>query len=117
MSADLYCWSPHLDLNPEESDFDDRVDELLEAAPQPPSPKLLAFLKALWSRYPDLSETEDTVWAAGPLDQEIAGDFIHLAVIWSRYVEARSFVIETANKHGLHCYDPQDDIFYQTQMP
>jgi hypothetical protein len=112
MSAHLYCWAPSLDLDPEAPDFQDKLGALLEEeAPPAPSPRLVAFVEELLPRYPDLTETEDTVWAMGPLVNCIVGDFIDMPMTWSRCVEAVPFIIETALKHGLHCYEPQGGSF------
>jgi hypothetical protein len=112
MSANFYCWTPTLGLDPKARDFHDRIEALQEAEPSPASPKLLAFVAALLERYPDLDETDDTVWAAGSLGDEIIGDFINMAVVWPRAEEAEGFIRETAYQHGLHFYDPQSETFY-----
>jgi hypothetical protein len=79
MSAHLYCWAPSLGLDPEAADFQDKLGALLEEeAPPAPSPRLVAFVEALLTRYPDLTETEDAVWAMGPLVKCIVGDFIDM---------------------------------------
>lgn len=112
MTANLYCWMPSLDLDPEASDFQDKLGALLEEeAPPAPSPRLVAFVEALLTRYPDLTETEDTVWAMGPLVRCIVGKFIDLPMTWSRCVEAVPFITETALKHGLHSYEPHGGSF------
>jgi hypothetical protein len=112
MTAHLYCWAPDLDLTPSEADFHERVDALHRGPKPPRSPRLVRFVDELLTRYPDLMETENTVWGDGPLVGNILGDFINMSLIWSGYVEAAQFVIETAHKHGLHCYDPQTSTFY-----
>lgn len=112
MSANFYCWTPALGLNPKARDFHDRIEALQEADPSPASPKLLAFVDALLARYPDLDDDNDTVWAAGPLSDEIVGDFINMAVVWPRAEEAEGFIREAAHQHGLHFYDPQSETFY-----
>jgi hypothetical protein len=81
------------------------------------SPKLLAFVSELLSRYADLTETDDTVWGDGPLVNNILGGFINMSLIWSRYQEAASFVAATAHCHGLDCYDPQTGDFYPAAGP
>ncbi len=112
MTAYLYCWAPSLTLHPEDADFHERVDALHRSPEQPRSTKLIAFVEALLARYPDLTETEDTVWGDGPLIGNILWDFINMSLVWSRYDEALPFIVETAHKHVLHCYDPQTDTFY-----
>src|SRR5689334_16289742 len=112
MSANFYCWTPSLGLDPKARDFHDRIEALEEVEPSPASPKLLEFVGALLARYPDLDDDNDTVWAAGPLSDEIIGDFINMAVVWPRVEEAQTFIRATAHQHGLHFYDPQSDVFY-----
>jgi hypothetical protein len=76
---------------------------------------MLAFADFLLAKYPDLTETENTIWAAGPLKNEISGSLIHFAVRWSAYTEARLFVRPAARLHGLNFYDPQSDLFVPTE--
>ena len=112
MTAHMYCWTADLALNPASSDFTDEIRAIYQLPKPSPSPRLVAFVNDLLSRYADLTQTDDTVWGYGPLMNNILGEFINMSLIWSRYVEAAPFVIETAHKHGLHCYDPQGDDFY-----
>jgi len=116
MTAHLYCWSPGIDLEPKGPDFQKKVSILHRAPKSPGSPRLIAFVEDLLSRYGDLTETEDTVWGDGPLANNILGEFINISMIRSRYAEAAPFVIETAHRHGLHCYDPQDSDFYPAPL-
>jgi len=118
MSANFYCWAPSLGLDPKQRDFHDRIEALHEGPELPASPKLLAFVADLLARYPDLDgDDQDTAWAAGPLANEIIGDFINMAIVWSLYDEAAGFVIETAHRHGLHAYDPQGHDFFPCHSP
>jgi hypothetical protein len=112
VSANLYCWVPNPDLNPTDRASHDKIDALHQAPTPPRSARLVAFVAELLTRYRDLTETEDTVWADGPLVGNIIGEFINMGLIWSRYEEAVPFVIEIAHKHGLHCYDPQSGDFF-----
>jgi hypothetical protein len=115
MSANFYCWTPEAGLDPKARDFHDRIEALHEAPEVPASPRLVAFVAALLARYPDLGDDDDveddTVWADGPLVNNIIGDFINMGVIWSRADEAVLFIMETAQRHGLHFYDPQSETF------
>lgn len=113
MTAHLYCWHPELNLLPTDKAFGDRIEALHKPRRVPrTSPQLIAFVDALLDRYPDLTETQDTVWADGPLKGNIVDEFINMSLKWSRYKDAVPFVIQTAHQHGLHCYDPQDGAFY-----
>jgi hypothetical protein len=113
LAAHFYCWEPALDICPKRSDFEQR---LMEAQDQSgASAKLLEFVASLLAKYPDLADTDDTPWAAGPLPGEICGNFINFAVSWCSYEDDLiSFVVETARCHGLHCFDPQSGSFYES---
>src|SRR5262249_49566449 len=117
MSANFYCWEPILSLQPGSSDFRRKIEELHRAPHPPPTSTMLKFVDSLLARYPDLTETEDTVWADGPLKGNIIGEFINMGIMWSGYVEAVPFVIATAHSFGLHAYDPQDEHFYPAPHP
>lgn len=110
-TANLYCWEPSLALNPTDRSFYETISALRAAKP-PRSPKLVAFVNDLLTRYPDATEAQDTVWADGPLTGDIIGGFINMSLIWPRYAEATPFVISTAHRHGLHCFDPQTGRFH-----
>src|SRR5262249_20283343 len=116
MTAHLYCWAPSLNLVPEDPDFHREISALHRGPKPPASPHLVAFVEDLLSRYPDLTQTEDTVWGDGPLVNNITGAFTNTPLIWSRYAEATPVIIETAHRHGLHCYDPQGGDFYPAPL-
>ncbi|MBE9604112.1 hypothetical protein IAI18_04485 [Acetobacteraceae bacterium H6797] len=111
MSANMFCWHPRLGLSPADADFNERVDEIQDSH-LPPTPELLAFVQSLLTHSPDLTETEDTVWAEGPLAQDVVGDFMNMGISWSGYQHALPVVVATAREHGLHSFDPQTEIFY-----
>jgi hypothetical protein len=103
-----------LDICPKRSDFKQRLQEAQDQSGS--STNLLRFVAALQAKYPDLTESDDTPWATGPLTGEISDNFINFAVSWSWYNEDLiSFVVETARSHGLHCFDPQSNEFYETK--
>jgi hypothetical protein len=114
MSATLCCWAPELNLHPSDPDYPYKVMALDDLPDPAPTPRLLAFVEALLSRYPDIEdENTDTIWSDGPLAGNIQGDYITLGVRWSRYdAVVVATLVETAHSHGLHCFDPQQDIFY-----
>ena len=113
MSANFYCWEPSLNLDPASEDFQNRIDEIHKYRSKPAPPEgMLKLVDALLARYPDLTETDETVWADGPMKNNILGRFINMGVIWNRYAEAAGFIIFTANGLGLHAFDPQDGTFY-----
>jgi hypothetical protein len=112
MSANFYCWEPTLNLQPGSKDFLHRIEELHRPPYPIPSELMQKLVVALLARYPDLTEAEDTVWADGPLKNNILGQFINMSIVWASYVDAAEFVISTAHGLGLHAYDPQDGSFY-----
>jgi hypothetical protein len=112
VSANFYAWLPALALDPQSKAFADDIEALYQKA-EAPHPTLLQFVDDLLSRFPDLTQTEDTVWAAGPLRDEILGGFINVAVSWPRADEAWAFFLQTARRHGLVCYDPQAEKLYR----
>jgi hypothetical protein len=114
MSANLYCWEPSLNLEPASDDFQQKIQAIHQYVRKPtPSAAMIKLVDALIARYPDLSlETLDTVWADGPMKNNILGQFINMSIRWDNYVEAAEFVISTAHSQGLHVYDPQDGSFY-----
>ena len=118
MSANFYCWEPSLNLKPGSKDFQRKIEEIHQYARKPPpSEGMTKLVDALLARYPDLTETEDTVWADGPMRNNILGPFINMSIRWDNYVEAAEFVISTAHSLGLHAYDPQDGSFYPAPNP
>ena len=110
MSASFLCWEPHLGLNPGSQDFRERA-YAIQRAHKPPSPTMLAFIEFLLAKYPDLHPTQDTIWAAIPLNNEISGAFIHVAVRWKFYTEARLFIRPAAHQFGLDYHDPQENLY------
>jgi hypothetical protein len=113
LTAHFYCWEPTLDINPKRSDFQQRLREAQDQSGT--SSKLLEFVATLRAKYPDLTDTEGTPWATGPLAGEITGNFINFAVSWSWYNDALiAFIVEAAHSHGLHCFDPQSGRFYES---
>jgi hypothetical protein len=110
MPAYFACWEPHLGLHPGADGNAERFHAILTAR-EPPSPKMLAFADFLLARYPDLTETEDTIWADGPLKNNISGSLIYFTVTWSGYTEGRLFVRPAARMHGLDFHDLQANLY------
>ncbi|QGZ95360.1 hypothetical protein [Terricaulis silvestris] len=112
MSANFYAWLPELALDPKAKSFQDDVEALYEQS-EPPHPTLTAFVAALLERYPDPDDDDtDTVWADGPIQDEILGRFINVAVIWPRADETWAVFLKSGHACGLVCYDPQSDRVY-----
>jgi hypothetical protein len=115
VSADFLCWIPALALLPGSPAFQDRVQQLDDATNLPPTPAIVEFVHTLERRYPDLSQTENTVWADGPMLDDAHGGFIDFSVTWDHYDEVKPFVLSTAHRLRLDCYDPQVSRFYPAQ--
>ena len=114
LSADFMCWEPTLEINQSSPSF---VQQLRSAqkSKEPPSEKMLVFVARLTAKYPDLTTTDDTPWADGPLTGDISGKFIHFGVSWSWYKkEVVAFIVETGHSLGLHCYDPQTGALHKS---
>lgn len=116
MSATFACWEPSLGLDPQSADFDERF-YAIQNAQLPPTPTMLAFLEFVLAHYPEYSatasdsENENTIWAGGPLLSDISGAFMHVAVRWRFYTDARLFFRPACRKFGLDFYDPQEDQY------
>ncbi len=76
-----------------------------------PHPRLLAFAEALLARYPDLGDADvmDTPWADAPLKNNIVGNVFYFSVALSWADTAVPFIVDTAEAHGLVCFDPQTE--------
>ena len=105
------CWEPSLEINQSSPSFGQQLRSA-QNSKEPPSEKMLVFVARLTAKYPDLTTTDDTPWADGPLTGDISGKFIHFGVSWSWYKkDVVAFIMETGHSLGLHCYDPQTGTF------
>jgi len=77
--------------------------------PQPPTPRIAAYVRALLDRYPDITSEagEDSPWADGPLIRDASGPFLYFPMVFSQCDEASAWAAEVAQERGLVCYDPQ----------
>ncbi|MBL8884909.1 MAG: hypothetical protein JNL45_17845 [Hyphomicrobium sp.] len=115
MTAHFYCWEPSVDIDPTSPNF---REQLIKAqnSKDTTSLRLLGFVSDLLAKYPDLTETDDTPWATGPLAGEITGKFMNFVASWSWFTDDLvEFVSSTARRHGLHCYDPQHHKHYKPE--
>lgn len=114
LTANFMCWEPSLEIHQSSPSFQQQLRSV-QARKDPPSEKMLAFVARLTAKYPDLTTTDDTPWASGPLTGEISGKFIHFPVSWSWYSSNLiAFIVETGHSVGLDCYDPQSGILYES---
>lgn len=76
---------------------------------QPPSERIRAYVDALLSRRPDLTDDDsaDSPWSDGPLINNAFGSAIYFGMVWSRAEEASEYAARLVEQHGLVCYDPQ----------
>ncbi len=116
MSYDLAFWQGPAPANNDEAaeEFERRAsfmeDDDVEFAP--PTPEMQAFITELLRRFPPLDESSDedtNVWATGPEPGDINGDFAYLTMTYPGAERAYDLVTETARKHGLVCFDPQNE--------
>lgn len=115
MSYDLAFWVGPAPANDEEAaeEFDRRAvymeDE--DAELSPPTPAMQGFIRELLDRFPPLDENseDDNVWATGPEPGDINGDFAYLTMTYPGAERAYEFVTEAARRHGLVCFDPQNE--------
>ena len=108
MSADIYCWEPSLKLDLADFESVDRLDALYNSA-EAPSAILVAFIAALLEKHPD---SDDSPWSVGPPGGQIHGRFVNVEVSWSQYDEVGPFVVETAKRFGLCCFDLATENLY-----
>lgn len=117
MSADFLCWVPALALLPGSPSFFVRTDQLDSPPRFRPAHAIVEFVHALEERYPDAESTEETAWADGPMLNDANGGFIHFSVRWDYYKRVTPFVLSTAHRLRLDCFDPQSSRFYPVQGP
>lgn len=94
-------------------DFD-RRSEAFEQHGQPPHPLLLELLERLTARHPCISslredQLEKSIWADGPLLDNLMHDVAILTLVPSRVNEVLPYVRDTALALGLAVYDPQSE--------
>jgi hypothetical protein len=77
--------------------------------PQPPTPRIAAYVGALLDRYPEDDEDawEGGPWADAPLIGDASGPYIYFPMVYSKCDEASAWAAQVAHEHGLVCYDPQ----------
>jgi hypothetical protein len=87
-----------------------RYEDTDEAA----SPSVLSYIGELTAKYPDLDdlpddEVDDSPWADSPLQGNVMGPFFYFALVPSKADETVPFIAETARRHELVCFDPQQE--------
>lgn len=69
-----------------------------------PSPSVAAFYEELTAKYPD-TDSPDNPWSGSPLDR--SEGHVIMSMPSRRAPEIMPYVVETARKYGLVCFDPQ----------
>lgn len=110
MSYDLFVWH-----GPAATTFDE-ASALLTAAAEgdpedlTPSPRMAAFLAALFAEYPNLhADDPHPAWACTDDTSDRHAILSLTATNDSDAVFAR--IVSLSRKHGLHCFDPQQGDF------
>jgi hypothetical protein len=114
MTYDLAVWEGEAPTSDKAaSAFYQRLMDGVEGdqAPEPPSPRMTAYVDALLPRWPDITDdgSEDSPWADGPMIANAFGNAIYFSMVWSRAEEASEFAAHLAEQHELVCYDPQSE--------
>jgi hypothetical protein len=114
VTYDIAVWegSPDLSDRAAVEEFDRRYRES-EIRAEAASARIRQYVKALLARYPDMTDLPDelvdtTPWADGPLIDNAIGDFFYFAISPSHAEEVVPFLADTAQAHGLACFDPQE---------
>jgi hypothetical protein len=112
LSANFWCWAPALALVPSSPDFLHRVDGLHDAPFKPPAHAIVEFVNGLTKKYPDLNGSNNSPWADGPMIGDANGEFIDFSIQWDAYEHVIPFILLTARKAGLDCFDPQNNRYF-----
>jgi hypothetical protein len=80
----------------------------------PPGENVERFYQELTAQYPDLDqlsddEAEDSPWSDS---LDVSDGAVVMCIRWSRADDMAAFVKGLAAKHGLACYDPQEDVMH-----
>jgi hypothetical protein len=109
VSYDLAVWEGQRPLNNHAAlavytQWMDAVERLGEA-PEPATPAIAAYVRALLDRWPDITEVagEDSPWSAGPLMSDASGSILYFGMVFSMAGETSEYAAELASRHGLVC--------------
>ena len=74
-----------------------------------------AFVAEITARWPQIDDVPDDEVDECPWNVQFDQSPAHVAstIAWSRAEEIHPVYIETARRHGLYVYDPQDDRVYE----
>ncbi|MCO7188525.1 MULTISPECIES: hypothetical protein [unclassified Pseudoalteromonas] len=99
-------------------EFDER-EEANEENELAPHPLMQDLINQLTKRYPCIctlpdEEIDGGLWADGPIENNIVGDLLILAIVFSKVEEALPFIAETAKNVGVVFYDPQTEKIFRS---
>jgi len=99
-------------------EFDDR-EEVNEENEMEPHPLMKELIIQLTKKYPCIctlpdEKIDEGLWADGPIENNIIGDVLILAIVFSKVEEALPFIVETAKKVGVVFYDPQTEEIFRS---
>lgn len=83
--------------------------------PTPPTDAIARYVNTLLARWPDRLALDENAqaespWADSPLIEDASGPFFYFAMVRNAAAEeAWTYAVETAEAHGLVCFDPQSE--------
>jgi hypothetical protein len=114
MSFDLGVWREDGPVTAESAG--DKYEQFAEQEPPDgePDPQVAAFYQEITGRFPELHDLADEDVDSSPWmdDLDLSPDGLFMRIAFSRTEEMAPYVIELAAKHGLVCYDPQEEAVH-----
>ncbi|GHE85291.1 hypothetical protein GCM10014715_46840 [Streptomyces spiralis] len=88
------------------SAYDEFYERYLESddVAVPPAPRIVAYVEALVTRYPD-DVDRSVVWASPPVIDEASGLIVHLLMSYSKAEEVSEYAAALSREHGLVCLE------------
>ncbi|MFC0006849.1 hypothetical protein [Micromonospora siamensis] len=110
MSYDLAVWEgdPPSDDEAAGETYDALYHRYFENEAQPPTPRILAYVDAVSTRWPDLYGHEAQLFPlSNGLIDEASGPMVYFTMPFNRADEVSAAAAQLAADHGLVCYDPR----------
>jgi hypothetical protein len=106
MSYDLAVW---VGKRPATYDVWESLASRYENNPEPPDKRIVAFVETLLAKWPDLNSGDDegSPWCDGSLMSSAVGEYFYCGLVFSAVNWAVPFIAQTAQEHGLVCFDRQ----------
>lgn len=103
MSYNVAVWEGPRPINNSAAGVEfDRLMDVAEAQDAPPTPRIVAFVKALLALWPDGASP----WALEPM-RDACGPIVFLGVRFDDAEGALPLIAGTAHRRGLVCFGPQ----------